>query len=234
MLAIGAPLLAQRDSNVSLTISFADGTNRFHVGEVIPIQLSFSASTPNTYEMEMRNYDRSGRLNIEKYHVTPSGRDPLRNYYSIGGFMMGGLGGPRELTSEPRVMPADLNEWVVLDLPGHYSLFVTSGRVSRHDGNTNESLELRSNSLEFDIVAAGPAWQQQTLSTTMATLNMASSTPDERNAAFRTLRFLDTPASVHEIVRLLGTQADGNHWDEVAGLAGSQFQVWSCASLSSR
>jgi hypothetical protein len=224
ILAIGTPLLARWESNVSLTISFADGTSRFHVGEVIPIQLSFSASTPNTYEIEMRNYDRSGRLNIETYHVTPSGRDPLQNYYSIGGFMMGGLGGPRELTSEPRVMPADLNEWVALDRPGHYSLFVTSGRVSRNDGIKNEPVELQSNSLEFDIVPANPTWQQQTLSTALATLNMGSSTPDERRAASRTLRFLDTPASVHEIVRLLGTRPDGNNWDEVAGLAGSQYQ----------
>jgi hypothetical protein len=137
---------------------------------------------------------------------------------------MGGLGGPRELTSEPRVMPADLNEWVALDRPGHYSLFVTSGRVSRNNGIKNEPVELQSNSLEFDVVPADPTWQQQTLSTALAILNMASSTPDERKAASRTLRFLDTPASVHEIVRLLGTRPDGNNWDEIAGLAGSQYQ----------
>jgi hypothetical protein len=54
--------------------------------------------------MEMRNYDRSGRLNIEAFHVTPPGRDPLERYYSTGAFMGGGLGGARELSSDPQVM----------------------------------------------------------------------------------------------------------------------------------
>jgi hypothetical protein len=30
------------------------------------------------YDLEMRNYDRSGRLNIEQFHLTPPGRDPLQ------------------------------------------------------------------------------------------------------------------------------------------------------------
>jgi hypothetical protein len=75
-LMLALPLYAQQDSGVSLTIRFADGTSRFHVGEVISIELSFKASIPDTYDMEMRNYDRSGRLNIEHFHVTPPGRDP--------------------------------------------------------------------------------------------------------------------------------------------------------------
>jgi len=216
-------LRAQQDRGVSLTIRFVDGTNRFHVGEVVPIELLFRASISNTYDMEMRNYDRSGRLNIEQFHVTPPGRDPLQNYYSIGGFMGGGLGGPRELSNEPQIMHEDLNEWVALDQPGHYSLYVTSGRVTRRDATKSEPVELRSNSLEFDVVAADPAWQQQTLGSATATLNMESSTAEEKNAALRTLRFLDTPASVRELVHLLGTHSDGS-WDEVAGLSGSRYQ----------
>ncbi len=103
-------LHAQQDSGVSLTIRFVDGANRFHVGEVIPIELSFRAMFPDMYDMESRNYDRSGRLNIEQFHVTPPGRDPLQSYYSTGGFIGGGLGGPRVLSSEPQIMREDLNE----------------------------------------------------------------------------------------------------------------------------
>src|SRR5256885_10447758 len=51
------------------------------------------------------------RLNIEAFHVTPPGRDPLERYYSTGAFMGGGLGGARELSSDPQVMREDLNEW---------------------------------------------------------------------------------------------------------------------------
>jgi hypothetical protein len=224
LLILVAPLSAQQDSGVSLTIRFPNDTSRFHVGEVIPIELSFKASIPDTYDIETRNYDRSGRLNIEQFHVTPPGRDPLQRYYSIGGFMGGGIGGPRELSSESKIMREDLNEWVALDQPGHYSLYVTSGRVSRRAAGKNEPVELRSNSLEFDVVAADPVWQQQTLSSALATLNMESSTPEGKNAALRTLRFLDSPPSVRELVRLLGARLDGGSWNEVAGLAASRDQ----------
>jgi len=222
---IFAPLLfAQNESSVSLTIRFADGTSRFHVGEIIPIELSFKASIPGTYDMEMRNYDRSGRLNIEAFHVTPPGRDPLERYYSTGAFMGGGLGGARELSSDPQVMREDLNEWVAIDKPGHYSLYVTSGRVTRRTPSKAEPIELRSNDLEFDVVAADAAWQQQKLSSAIATLNMGSSTEAEKAAALRVLRFLDTPASAHELVFRLGTRGDRSGWNEIAGLAGSRYQ----------
>src|SRR5690348_5069475 len=137
-LIMALPLSAQQDSAVSLTIRFVDGTSRFHVGEVISIELSFKASVSGMYEMEMRNYDRSGRLDIEQFHVTPPGRDPLQSYYSTGAFIGGGLGGTRELSSEPQIMREDLNEWVALDKPGHYSLYLSSGRVSRRDADKNE------------------------------------------------------------------------------------------------
>jgi hypothetical protein len=97
---------------VSLAIRFAGGTSQFHVGEVIPIELSFAASVPNTFDLSARDYDRSGRLNIEQFHVTPSGRDPLADYYAQGIFIVGGLGSSRVLGTEPVVIQEDLNEWL--------------------------------------------------------------------------------------------------------------------------
>jgi hypothetical protein len=122
------------------------------------------------YDMEMRNYDRSGRLNIEGFHITPPGRDPLERYYFTGKFMGGGLGGARQLSSEPQVIREELNEWIALDKPGHYSLYVTSGRATRRTQSKAEHIELRSNDLEFNVVAADAAWQQQTPSTAVVTL----------------------------------------------------------------
>jgi hypothetical protein len=223
-LILASPLFAQNESGISLTIRFADGTSRFHVGEIIPLELSFHASIPDMYDMETRNYDRSGRLNIEGFHVTPPGRDPLERYYSTGAFMGGGLGGARQLSSEPQVIREELNEWIALDKPGHYSLYVTSGRVTRRTQSKAEPIELRSNDLEFDVVAADAAWQQQTLSTAVVTLSMGSSNEAEKIAALRALRFLDTPAAVHELVLRLGTRRDRSGWNEIAGLAGSRYQ----------
>jgi len=138
--------------------------------------------------------------------------------------MGGGLGGARQLSSEPQVIREELNEWIALDKPGHYSLYVTSGRVTRRTQSKAEPIELRSNDLEFDVVTADAAWQQQTLSTAVVTLSMGSSNEAEKIAALRALRFLDTPAAVHELVLRLGTRRDRSGWNEIAGLAGSRYQ----------
>ena len=207
----------------SLTIHFASGTSAFHAGEVIPIELSFTAS-PEAYDLDTRNYDRSGRLNMEQFHVAPPGRDPLANYYDNGVFMGGGLGGSRVLSSEPQVMEEDLNEWVALDDPGHYTLYVTTGRVSRRGPTKDEPLQLRSNSLEFDVIAASPEWQEQTLAAAVSVLDSAASTDDEKREAIRTLRFLDSPGSIRELARQMGNLPAGRRFDCIGGHAGSRHQ----------
>jgi hypothetical protein len=216
-------VFAQEDSNVSLTIRFADGNARFRVGEIIPLEMLFRATVIGEYDLEMRNYDRSGRLNIEQFHVTPPGRDPLVRYFSDGAFMMGGLGGPRELTNDSQIVREELNEWVALDQPGHYEVSVTSRRVSRRTGAKSEPLELKSNTLEFEVIAADETWMQQELSSAITMLKMGTSTREEKNAALRTLRFLDSPGSVKELVRLLGTDP-GSGTNSALGLAGSRYQ----------
>jgi hypothetical protein len=217
-------LLAQEENNVSLTIRFANDTSQFRAGEIIPVELAFRSTVPNQYDFECRNYDRSGRLNMEQFHVTPTGRDPLAQYFSEGGpWMMGGLGGPRELTSDPQTLREDLNEWVALDQPGHYTLSVTSRRVSRRVIGKNEIVEVRSNPLEFDVVASDQAWQHQAFASAVAALRLGSSTRGERDAALRVLRFLDSPESVRELVRLLGTDPQAS-LSSVLGLAGSRYQ----------
>src|ERR1700694_2143273 len=91
LLAPTGRVLAQHDSAVTLSIRILDHAASFRVGEVIPLELVFSASGPESYEIGMRNYDRSGRLDIEQFHVTPAGRDPLKDYYTRGPFIGGGL-----------------------------------------------------------------------------------------------------------------------------------------------
>jgi len=215
---------AQPDSGASLTIRFAQGASQFHVGEAIPLELAFTASVADTYDMDTRNYDRSGRLNMEQFHVSPAGRDPLKNYFSTGIFMGGGLGGSNVLTSESATMREDLNEWVALDQPGHYTLYVTSSRVSRPGAAKSEAIALRSNSLEFDVVPADPVWQEAALNSAASVLEDLGSTDVQKAAAIRTLRFLDSPASVAELVRQMTKLPEGRRWDCVAGLAGSRRQ----------
>lgn len=208
-----------------MNIRFTDGKNSFHVGEVISVELSFNASDSNSYVIEMRNYDRSGRLGIDSFQITPSGRDPLERYYSRGIIISGGIGGPSPLTPQPQIFHEDLNEQVALEKPGHHSLYVTSHRVARRNPDKYEGMELRSNTLDFEIVADDPSWQQQTLISATADLENSSRTAEQKIAALRVLRFLDTPDSIRELIRLLGTYSVAGHFNEVAGLAGSRNQA---------
>jgi hypothetical protein len=229
-----SPLPAQEDNGVSLTIRLVNSTSQFRVGEIIPLELSFRATVPSQYDFECRNYDRSGRLNMEQFHVTPPGRDPLAKYFSEGGpWIMGGLGGPRELTSDPQILQEDLNEWVALDQPGHHTLYVTSKRVSRRTVGRDEPVEVKSNSLEFDVVSADEVWQHQALTSAITTLRLESSAREEKNAALRTLRFLDSPESVRELVRLIGTDP-GASFNSMLGLAGSRYQSLVVRELESQ
>jgi hypothetical protein len=214
---------AQQQSLPSFTIALPQGVSQFHVGEVIPIELALSSSAPDAFDMSSRSYDCSGRLDLEQFHVTPPGRDPLHTYYANGAFMGGGLGSSLVLTREPQLLREDLNEWVTLDQPGHYTLYATTTRVSRRSVTKNEPVELRSNSLEFDVAAADPAWLGQAFGSAKSALDDASSTDEEKTAAMRMLRFLDSPASVQELVRQMG-KPESNRWDCVARLAGSRHQ----------
>ena len=223
-----APAIArsQQDSAVTLQIQFPGAGSVFQAGQVIPVELAFSAPA-GSYEMTTRSYDRSGRLGIEEFHLSPPGRDPLRDHYEggiYGGFIGGGLGGTKALSVDPETMRRDLNEWVALDQPGHYSLYVTSSRVSRRDGTQFQSVTLRSNRLEFDIVEASPAWQAQTLGAAAAVLRDPASTPEEKRAAARALRYLDTPDSVRELARQVAIPGNENRWDLEAGILGSRHR----------
>ncbi len=181
-LLIVTPSFGQQDSAATVRIRFATGTSLFRVGEVIPLELSFSSQVSDTYKIDMANYDRSGRLDVDEFHVRHEGRDPLQNHFKSGlfGFMGGGLRGIHVLSSEPDVIREELNEWVALDRPGRYTVEVTSHRLSRADEGKHIAVEVRSNMLEFEVVEADAAWQAQTLMTAASILNGTSSTDEEK------------------------------------------------------
>src|SRR2546426_11732788 len=117
LLPSSLPAFGQKDAAASLRIRFAKEASRFHVGEVISVELAFSSTVGGTYVIDTRNYDRSGRLDMEQFHLSPQGRDPLHNYYNgglFGAFIGGGLGGSRYLTSKSHIIREDLNEWMAL------------------------------------------------------------------------------------------------------------------------
>jgi hypothetical protein len=216
-------------SDPQLTISTRDNQLSFRIGEIIPLDLAFTSSSPNKYQMDMASYDRSGRLNEDKFVADPSTGwdDPLQLYFrSYKGFKAGGLRGFKSLTPVPTTVHVELNEWIRFKTPGQYRITVTSGRVSEIGSSTFGGLSVASNTLIITIVPATKEWQDATLKSAIQFLDSTkppvvppANPADPRSQAVKTLRYLGTPEAAREMVRrMTGTVSD---WDFAAGLMGS-------------
>src|SRR5437879_2815741 len=50
------------DANVVLRVSLVGEQNQFHIGEKIPLELGYSSAVKDWYQLNMAQYDRSGRM----------------------------------------------------------------------------------------------------------------------------------------------------------------------------
>jgi hypothetical protein len=134
MVALCARLLVfAEDASPQLQVRTAEGQTLYHVGERIPLELSFTGPEKKPFEINMASYDRSGRMGYEDFNVAPAAgwADPLHVYFgSSGGFMGGGLTGFGSLSVKPTVINLNLNERVRFDQAGTYTVVVVSHRVS--------------------------------------------------------------------------------------------------------
>ncbi len=215
--------VAKNPPGVTLTVGTVDGRRRFFVGEPIPIVLALTSTVQGTYDVDLRDYDRSGRLWSERFRFDPPVVDPLADYFDRRGGSLGGIGFMGGLTTTPATVKLVLNEWARFPKPGVYRVFVTSQRVSLARSRTLRELPVAAkNALEIEIVE-GAAWQSRELARIAAVL-ATGGTHDERTATRRALRFLTTPAAtqvkVDELCRA-GASGDPGPWDVVAGLYGA-------------
>ena len=135
--------------SISLHIEPALGQFQFRIGEEIGLKLAFEmrdtdappAGQPGWMIM-LNGHDRSvlgfGR---DRFVVTPEAgtRDPW-SYRLHEGIVYSGPGGSR-LSDKPLVLNIDLNQWVLFDSPGHYTvhaLFHATG-PQRQDVKSNRT-----------------------------------------------------------------------------------------------
>ena len=232
---LGAALAAQskppRDTNVVLKVSSDGNQQEFHIGETIPLKLSFKTTVKDTYEVNMAQYDRSGRMNYERFVVSPSDGavDPLPT--NTGS--MGGITGYQFLTPEPWTIKLNLNEWIRFTQPGDYRLIVTSTRVSARDPSSPfgaSPVTVRSNEIALKIVPADAAWQRQVYDEAVAVLdtraptklNLMEKYDASRRQAIETLRFLGTADATRELAkRMRGEDSGGLDYLCMLGLISS-------------
>ena len=187
-------------SDIHLPVRNPGGQTTFRNGERNPLELSFSTSAPQKYQLNMATDDRSGRMNFESFTADPQTgwRDPLDLYLRSGGGQFGGgITRFAPLSAQPVVLPLDLNQWVRFDHPGDYRVTVQSHRAV-FATQPARSAPVISNELRLTIVAASPEWQQETLQKALAVWNgpaPASGPQESRADAAKTLRYLGTEAA---------------------------------------
>lgn len=219
------------DPNVVLAVSIANNQREFHIGETISLRLSFSSTVKNRYQINMAQYDRSGRMNYEHFGVTPADGavDPLPSYTGS----MGGLTNFKFLTSEPWTIKLNLNEWVRFTQPGEYKLVVSSNRVGVRDASASfgtSPVTAISNEITLKILLADRTWQKQVYSKAVVTLDARAPTKQQqmdqytasRRQAIETLCFLGTADATRELVkRMKGEDSGGLDYVCMLGLISS-------------
>jgi hypothetical protein len=147
----------------------------FFLGEVIPLELKFTATEPNRFLADSRQYDRIGRLNfVEQFIVEPAdvADDPLAGLPSSQGGMGGITGGPVVLSATPFAFERVLNDYVRFRRPGEYRIRVVSHRVTELDdarqleearrfAAKGKPVELSSNTLTLSVRPPSGAWIAQ-------------------------------------------------------------------------
>lgn len=180
--------LSSAVTDVKFSIAIPGGRTSFREGEIIPLLLLFTSTANKRYWADNRNYDRSGRLDIETYCVEPDARDPLADYFRTGAFLGGGLSSEQQLSDKPFTATAELNEWRQPG-PGHYRVYVVSYRVWRPP-DPNEatpygrvSITLRSNAIEFDVIKGDANWRAEQLQEATAAYQGATDAQQTQHAA---------------------------------------------------
>jgi len=210
------------DPKIVLRVSLANTNREFHIGETIPLQLSFSSAVKDRYRLNMAQYDRSGRMNYEHFILTPADGvvDPLPDHTGS----MGGLTTYRSLSLEPWSIKLNLNEWVRFTQPGEYRLSIVSDRVAVPDPSNplGSTVAARSNEITLKIVAADPVWQKRVFSEAVQTLDKPAPTkPAEmeqygqaRRQALETLRFMGTADAAREMAKRMRGE-DSSEFDYI-------------------
>jgi hypothetical protein len=200
LLPVTAPAqsAAVPSNDPQLTLTIRNNQSSFSIGEIIPLDLAFTSSSPNTYQLDMATYDRSGRLNEDQFVVDPKNGydDPLQLYFhAYKGFMGGGLRGFKSLSTTPATIHADLNEWVRFNAPGQYRITVVSSRVSKIGSYEFGNPTVTSNAVTLTILPTTKEWQDATLKSALQILNSTKPPPvppadpsDPRTQAVKALR----------------------------------------------
>lgn len=230
-LVLAAGLNAQ---DVSLRMETETGRTQFRMGEAIGLKLTFETSSPNIWMVTITGRDRSVLgLERDRFLISPAAgtSDPL-SYRRGQGISYSGPGG-MYLHRKTTIASVDLNQWVRFERSGTYRVQALFHATDRQ----GEDAAVDSNEIEIEIAEADAQWQAEQLREDIAVLNsvpekMDSQAFEARMDAARRIWYLDTPDSVREAVRLLGTADMQVGQILQAGLRGSRYRSEAATAMT--
>ncbi len=155
------PLSAQQDQ-ATLNFQTANGQSTFHIGERIPLKLTFSSPNDTGYQIAPLVRGRGDEFDCNRFEVlSPAAgwSDPLEMYFKQDLMRTGhGWSWPPLKKAKPVEASLDLNEWIRFDQPGDYTVKVTSSCVYKNQRMSSFSL---SKTITLHIVPATPEWQDK-------------------------------------------------------------------------
>lgn len=210
-----------------LELRTATGQTTFHLGERIPLTLSFTGPE-NTYGITLYNFGRTDPLRLDSFAIAPAAGwvDSLGSYSLFLSGMCCGAKQAGTLSSKPTELEVNLNEWARFDDPGTYTVTITSHRVYSdiHGGFGAPAIDTTSNPIQVHIIPATPKWQKATFDRILRALAAPQEpygeiTP-QRRAAIDDLRYLDSPAALTALAANLRDDLPDLNRDAQLGLVG--------------
>ena len=215
---------------VSLRIETGSGRTQFRIGETIDLKLTYESAAADKWMLHTTGRDRSV-IAREEFRVSPKEgtSDPL-GFRAREGFVGSILGGVAML-GKPWSEDLDLNQWVRFDRAGRYRV----SALVHVNGKQRQELPVSSNEIEIEVVPAEKEWLAEQLRQAVAVLDAPARNDqqafDALAAAVRTIWYLDTPQSVREAARLLGTLDAQTAQPLQLALRGSAHQAVAIAAM---
>jgi hypothetical protein len=223
LLLLSLPLDAQQDQ-AALRFETENGQSAFHIGERIPLKLTFSSPNDSDYLITPLIRGRGDEFDCNRFEVVSPAAgwsDPLEMYFKQD-LIHTGHGWPWHPLKKSNLVEAsvDLNQWIRFDQPGDYTIKITSFCVSKVKRTEPYPL---SGTVKLQIVPAPPEWQNEKFKSILPNLDLfdqplpqaqpgesSHAQAEHREELFESaradLKYLATPAAIDEMTSRLRSQ----------------------------
>lgn len=236
-----SPLFAQEaaanePADVKVELRSVTGSNRFQLGEVIPLEFLISSTTPNRYLEPCKmfwescfGYPQCRFVTLWSFDVIPS-----TGWTDIGWHGCKSMGGPTiavkssDLTAEPKSYPYTLSSRFRFDTPGKYTVRLSiavglddeTNRIAKAPTSTVKPNSVsKTAEIVLEIVPAGDAWKKTVIEQGIAAwmtgppANAKPKSPEylRHEQQTQALCNLGTPEGAVALVGLLSRGIDTTH-----------------------